>query len=67
MLGARPLERAAGGLFFIFPGTADFFRPVLVAVPVVEVVGDRRVAAAGLVDIARSGTRFEDARIEIDF
>ena len=45
--GDRLTRRSA--LFFLFPRTANFFRPILVAVPVVEIVGDRTVAAAGLV------------------
>ena len=53
----------APGLFLLFPGTADFLRPVLVAVPVVEVVGDRAVAAAGLVNLAAARHRFECARL----
>src|SRR6266446_4728638 len=61
--GARPPRSLSDGLFFVFPGAADFFGPVLVAVPIVEVVGDRRVATAGLVKISRSGAGFEHARV----
>jgi hypothetical protein len=42
-------------LLFVVPGAADLLGPVLVAVPAVEVVGDRSVPAAGLVEVSRDG------------
>src|SRR5260221_12024774 len=61
----RPKTRTAiRSLLLVFPAAADFFRPVLVAVPIVEVVGDGRMPAAGFVGFARNGhSRFGDARL----
>src|SRR5216683_6081839 len=59
----RQAPCALGGLFFLFPGAANFFRPTLVAVPIVKGVGNRPVATAGLVEVSRHGAGFENARL----
>jgi len=38
---------------FLDPSAANFFNPVLVTTPIVEIIGDRGVTAAGLVRILR--------------
>ncbi len=48
-------------LLSFFPRAANFFHPVLVTAPMVEIIGDRGVTAAGLVRILRHGGGWFDS------